>query len=113
MRILVAGGAGYIGSHTIVELYNSGHSVVCVDNLYNAKISAIKNVEKIVKYTFGDSAFNDFEVDYSLVEEFEKVFSNRNIPIIEIITDENRDYLLKLSKEMRNSIRGKDIGGLG
>ena len=60
-----------------------------------------------------DSAFNDFEVDYSLVEEFEKVFSNRNIPIIEIITDENREYLLKLSKEMRNSIRGKDIGGLG
>ena len=33
MRILVAGGAGYIGSHTIVELYKKGHTVVCVDNL--------------------------------------------------------------------------------
>ena len=47
------------------------------------------------------------------IEEFEKVFYNKEAPIIEIITDENRDYLLKLSKEMRNSIRGKDIGGLG
>ena len=42
-----------------------------------------------------------------------EVFYNKEAPIIEIITDDNRDYLLKLSKEMRNSIRGKDIGGLG
>ena len=60
-----------------------------------------------------DEAFGDFEVDYSLIEEFEKVFHNKNAPIIEIITDENREHLLKLSKEMRNNIRGKDIGGLG
>ena len=60
-----------------------------------------------------NAAFEDFEVDYSLVEEFEKVFYNKEAPIIEIITDDNRDYLLKLSKEMRNRIRGKDIGGLG
>ena len=49
----------------------------------------------------------------AIIEEFEKVFYNKEAPIIEIITDDNRDYLLKLSKEMRNSIRGKDIGGLG
>lgn len=48
MRILVAGGAGYIGSHTIVELYKAHNEVVCVDNLYNAKLKSIKNVEKIV-----------------------------------------------------------------
>ena len=60
-----------------------------------------------------NAAFEDFEVDYSLIEEFEKVFYNKEAPIIEIITDDNRDYLLKLSKEMRNGIRGKDIGGLG
>ena len=60
-----------------------------------------------------DDAFKDFEVDYSLVEEFEKIFYNRQAPIIDIITDENRDYLLGLSKKMRNGIRGKDIGGLG
>lgn len=60
-----------------------------------------------------DDAFKDFEVDYSLIEEFEKGFYNKPAPIIEIITEENYDYLLKLSKEMRNNIRGTDIGGLG
>lgn len=60
-----------------------------------------------------DEAFTDFEVDYSLIEEFEKAFYNKKAPIIEIITDENREYLLEASKAMRNGIRGKDIGGLG
>ena len=47
MRILLTGGAGYIGSHTTVELYNAGHEVVIVDNLANSKEEAIKRVEKI------------------------------------------------------------------
>lgn len=47
MNILVAGGAGYIGSHTIVELLNSGHNVICVDNLSNSSEVAIERVEKI------------------------------------------------------------------
>ena len=41
MRILVTGGAGYIGSHTCVELLEAGYDVVVVDNLYNAIISVI------------------------------------------------------------------------
>ena len=49
MNILVAGGAGYIGSHTMVELLNANHIVICVDNLYNSKLNVIKNIEKIVK----------------------------------------------------------------
>ena len=60
-----------------------------------------------------DEAFADFEVDYSLIEEFEKVFYNKEAPIIELINDENKEYLLEISKEMRTGIRGKDIGGLG
>ena len=45
--ILLAGGAGYIGSHTAVELLNSGYEVVVVDNYANSCPESIKRVEKI------------------------------------------------------------------
>lgn len=48
MTILVTGGAGYIGSHTIVELIKAGYDVVAVDNLCNSSETAIKRVEQIV-----------------------------------------------------------------
>ena len=47
MRILLTGGTGYIGSHTAVELLNLGHEVEIFDNLYNSKIIALDNIEKI------------------------------------------------------------------
>ncbi|MEI8094468.1 MAG: UDP-glucose 4-epimerase GalE [Spirochaetales bacterium] len=47
MTILVAGGAGYIGSHTCVELLNAGHQVVVVDNLVNSKTIALDRVREI------------------------------------------------------------------
>ena len=46
-KILVAGGAGYIGSHTMVELINDGYDPVCVDNLYNSSPKAVERVEEI------------------------------------------------------------------
>lgn len=54
MAILVAGGAGYIGSHTCVELLNEGYDVVVVDNLYNSSEKALDRVEQITgkKVTF-------------------------------------------------------------
>ena len=58
MKVLVTGGAGYIGSHTSVELLNAGCEVVCIDNLMNSKLEAVKRVEKItgksVKFYQGD-----------------------------------------------------------
>ena len=58
MKVLVTGGAGYIGSHTSVELLNAGHEVVCIDNFMNSKMEAVKRVEKItgktVKFYEGD-----------------------------------------------------------
>ena len=51
MNILVTGGAGYIGSHTVIELINAGHSVVVVDNLVNASRVALQRVEQIVGRT--------------------------------------------------------------
>ena len=46
--ILVTGGAGYIGSHTSIELIEAGYDVVVVDNLSNSKTEAIRRVEGIV-----------------------------------------------------------------
>lgn len=47
MKILVTGGAGYIGSHTVVELLNAGHDVAIVDNLYNSSEKALERIEEI------------------------------------------------------------------
>lgn len=49
MKILVTGGLGFIGSHTVVELINNGHNVVIVDNLANSKIEVLDKIEKITK----------------------------------------------------------------
>ncbi len=47
MTILCTGGAGYIGSHTCVELLNAGHEVVIVDNLYNSNVHVLERIEEI------------------------------------------------------------------
>ena len=56
-KILVTGGAGFIGSHTCIELLNNGNEVVVVDNLYNANKKIIiigtffcKNRENVIEY---------------------------------------------------------------
>ena len=45
--ILVTGGAGYIGSHTCVELLNAGHDVTVLDNFCNSQIEALERVQRI------------------------------------------------------------------
>ncbi len=52
MKILVTGGMGYIGSHTVVELQQAGHDVVVVDNLSNAVVSVQERVQKITGKPF-------------------------------------------------------------
>ena len=47
MAILVTGGAGFIGSHTVIELQNAGYDVVVVDNLANSSEKSLERVEKI------------------------------------------------------------------
>ena len=47
MRILVTGGAGYIGSHTCLELLHAGHEVVVVVNLSNSKAEALRRVQEL------------------------------------------------------------------
>ena len=46
-KILVAGGTGYIGSHTTVELQNAGYDVVIIDDLSNSNIEVLDGIEKI------------------------------------------------------------------
>jgi UDP-glucose 4-epimerase len=70
MKILVTGGAGYIGSHTCVELVNAGHEVVIVDNLCNSKLSVLRRIEKIA-----GKAFAFAQVDVRDQENLETVFA--------------------------------------
>ena len=52
MKILVTGGAGYIGSHTCVELLQTGYEVVVVDNFDNSKPEAIRRIEELANKSF-------------------------------------------------------------
>ncbi len=74
MNILVTGGAGYIGSHTIIELLNNKHDVIIIDNLLNSSKVAIARTEKIVgkKLVF-------YEKDVRNKQALEEVFSNHPI----------------------------------
>jgi len=63
MKILVTGGAGYIGSHCCVELLEAGHQIVCIDNLCNASIDPIENIQKITKQTL--TFYNHDICDYN------------------------------------------------
>ncbi|HCH74852.1 MAG TPA: UDP-glucose 4-epimerase GalE [Clostridiales bacterium] len=71
MNVLVTGGAGYIGSHTSVELLNAGHGVVCVDNLVNSKYEAVKRVEQITgkKIKFYEGDIRDRKILDKIFEE--------------------------------------------
>ena len=69
MRVLVTGGTGFIGSHTVVELINAGHEAVIVDNLYNSDIHVLDRIETI---TGVRSEF--FETDILDFDGLEKVF---------------------------------------
>ena len=75
--ILVTGGAGYIGSHTCVELLNAGYDVVVVDNLCNSCRESLKRVEEITgkKLTF-------YEVDLLDEPALDAVFQNENIDAV-------------------------------
>ena len=70
MKILVTGGAGFIGSHTLIELVEAGHAPVVVDNLSNSSPKAIERVEKIVGKTIPF-----YNVDIRDREGLEKVFA--------------------------------------
>ena len=77
MNVLVSGGTGYIGSHTVVELLKKGHDVVVFDNLYNSKIDTL---DKIKKITGKDVKF--YQADMLHPEELEPIFQENKIDCV-------------------------------
>jgi UDP-glucose 4-epimerase len=74
MKILVTGGTGYIGSHTCVELIESGYDVIVVDNLSNSSIESLRRVEKITK-----TIIPFYKIDVNNKFELTKIFEKCKI----------------------------------
>ena len=74
MSILVTGGAGFIGSHVIVELLNVGYSVVALDNFYNSKPLVIKRIQEIT-----GKSFEFVEADIRDAKLLKDLFSKHSI----------------------------------
>jgi UDP-glucose 4-epimerase len=77
MSILVTGGAGYIGSHTCVELLNAGYDLVVIDNFSNSKIESLNRIKEITgkEVTF-------YEVDLLNREAVEMIFKQHSIEAV-------------------------------
>lgn len=77
MSILVTGGAGYIGSHTCIELLNAGYEITVVDNLYN---SSPKSLDRVKELTGKD--FNFYECDIRDTDGMDKIFKENKIDAV-------------------------------
>lgn len=76
-NILVTGGAGYIGSHTCVELAKAGYGVIVVDNLVNSKYEAVRRVEKII-----GKPVKFYENDILDAAALDKIFTENQIDAV-------------------------------
>ena len=78
MKILLCGGAGYIGSHTLIELKKVGHDVVVVDNLYNSQKEALVRVSELI----GGEDIPFYQVDIRDREGLTKVFEEHEFDAV-------------------------------
>ena len=77
IAILITGGAGYIGSHTCVELLNTGYDVVVVDNYINSKPESLKRIKEIT-----GKSLKFYNVDILNKEKLDKVFKENKIEAV-------------------------------
>lgn len=77
MAVLVTGGAGYIGSHTVIELLENGYEVVVVDNLSNSKETSLERVKKITGKTF-----KFYKNDVCDIDALDNIFKTEKIDSI-------------------------------
>lgn len=77
MAILVTGGAGYIGSHTCVELLNAGYEIIVIDNLSNSSLESLKRVRQIT-----GKSFQFYKLDLLDKVQLDAVFTNNSIEAV-------------------------------
>lgn len=77
MSILVTGGAGYIGSHTCVELIKAGYDIVVLDNFYNSRPESLKRIAELA-----GKDFSFYECDIRDEEGLSKIFEKENIEAV-------------------------------
>lgn len=77
MKVLLTGGAGYIGSHTAVELLEAGHQVVIVDNLSNSSKEAVKRIERITR-----KPVDFYEADLRDREKLDEIFTTHKVDAV-------------------------------
>ena len=101
-HILITGGAGYIGSHTIVELYNSGYIPIVVDNLSNSSLNNIRGAEQIIK-----NKIDFYQVDCTDFDQMDKLFSEQNdiVAVIHFAAYKSvEESIIKPNKYFSNNI---------
>ena len=77
MKVLLPGGAGYIGSHTAIELLNDGQEIVIIDDFSNSKPDVLDKIKQIT-----GKEFKFYEMDYADREKLEKVFEENKIDAV-------------------------------
>ena len=87
MKFLITGGAGYIGSHTCVELINQGHKVVIVDSFSNSNKSSLEGISKITGHVVERNSLSSgflffYEVDIRNKKKLKSVFINHKIDAV-------------------------------
>lgn len=77
MNILITGGLGYIGSHTVIECINNNHNVIIVDNLYNSSIKVLHNLNSYL-----NKNIKFYEIDMHDINNLEKIFKENKIECV-------------------------------